>query len=234
LIPWPAISQAHQPVNLTVANKSPESGPILVDGTTSFAIRANFSKQYQTQGFRAALKAGEELNFEYLIIDRPPENRLATNKLPVATIVDPQGGVVVIKFSERSKFFEPYTRTNYLYLARYRQVATDGIYRISLKSEAKSAITVAVGRKEISGDVLMPATCPAWARPSGEVRIERAYAEGLVGMKKDSAASCAANLGWQYRVGQKDDQIFALTKDYRLDRVTVVIKKGVITQVDVG
>jgi hypothetical protein len=41
-------------------------------------------------------------------------------------------------------------------------------------------------------------------------------------------------LGWQYRVGQEDDQMFALTRDYRLDRITVTIKSGLITQVNVG
>jgi hypothetical protein len=53
-------------------------------------------------------------------------------------------------------------------------------------------------------------------------------------MKKDTATSCAAKLGWGYRVGQEDDQLFALTKDYRLDRVTVVIKNGSITESIVG
>ncbi len=41
-------------------------------------------------------------------------------------------------------------------------------------------------------------------------------------------------LGWQYRVGQEDDQMFALTRDYRLDRVTVSIKGGLITAALVG
>jgi hypothetical protein len=68
----------------------------------------------------------------------------------------------------------------------------------------------------------------------GESMILQAYAEALVGMKKESAQSCAVKLGWQYRVGQEDDQMFALTRDYRLDRITVTIKSGLITQVNVG
>ena len=228
----PAI--AHQPVSLTNANSNPDKGPILVDGTISFAIRANFTKANQTQGFRASLKAGELVNFEYLIMDRAPENKLANNKLPVATITDPSGKTTVIKFTERSKFFEPYGRTNYLYLARYSQTAVDGIYKFTLQSKAKAAITVAVGSKETFGEVLSAATCPDWDKPMGEPIILQAYAEGLVGMKKESAQSCAAKLGWQYRIGQEDDQMFALTRDYRLDRVTVTIKSGLITQTLVG
>ena len=228
------LASAHQPVNLTAANSSADKGPILVDGTISFAIRANFTKANQTQGFRASLKAGELVNFEYLIMDRAPENKLANNKLPVATITDPSGKKTVIKFTERSKFFEPYGRTNYLYLARYSQTAVDGIYKFTLQSKAKAAITVAVGSKETFGEVLSAATCPDWDKPMGEPIILQAYAEGLVGMKKESAQSCAAKLGWQYRIGQEDDQMFALTRDYRLDRVTVTIKSGLITQALVG
>jgi len=41
-------------------------------------------------------------------------------------------------------------------------------------------------------------------------------------------------LGWQYRIGQEDDQMFALTRDYRLDRVTVSIKKDTVTSIQVG
>ena len=228
------LASAHQPVNLTAANSSADKGPILVDGTISFAIRANFTKANQTQGFRASLKAGELVNFEYLIMDRAPENKLANNKLPVATITDPSGKKTVIKFTERSKFFEPYGRTNYLYLARYSQTAIDGVYKFTLQSKAKVAITVAVGSKETFGEVLSAATCPDWDKPMGEPIILQAYAESLVGMKKESAQSCAAKLGWQYRIGQEDDQMFALTRDYRLDRITVTIKSGLITQALVG
>ena len=227
-------SSAHQPVLLTNTNSTADKGPILVDGTISFAVRANFTKANQIQGFRAALKAGELLNFEYLIMDRTPENKLANNKLPVATITDPAGKKTVIKFTERSKFYEPYGRTNYLYLARFSQTSLDGIYKFTLQSKAKAAITVAVGSKETFGEVLTAATCPAWEKPSGEAVILQGYAEGLVGMKKESAQSCAVKLGWQYRIGQEDDQMFALTRDYRLDRVTVTIKSGLITAAQVG
>ena len=225
---------AHQPVNLTSANSSADKGPIIVDGTVSFVIRANFTKPNQTQGFRAALKAGESLYFEYLIIDKAPENKLTKNKLPVATITNPAGKKVVIKFTERTKFYYPFLNTNFLYLARYDQTALDGIYKFTLQSRAKAAIQVVVGTLETYGELLSPASCPAWVKPLDEVEILPAYAEGLVGMKKEAAASCAEKLGWQYRIGQEDDQMFALTRDYRLDRVTVSIKNGLITQSLVG
>jgi hypothetical protein len=228
------LASAHQPVNLTAANSSADKGPILVDGKVSFVIRANFTKPNQTQGFRAALKADETLFFEYLIIDKAPENRLANNKLPVATITDPAGKKTVIKFTERTKFYYPFLNTNFLYLARYDQPAIDGVYKFTLQSKTKAAIQVAVGTLETYGEVLSPATCPAWVKPLGEIKILPAYAEGLVGMKKEASAACAEKLGWQYRIGEEDDQMFALTRDYRLDRITVSIKNGLITQSLVG
>jgi hypothetical protein len=228
------LASAHQPVNLTAANSSADKGPILVDGKVSFVIRANFTKPNQTQGFRAALKADETLYFEYLIIDKAPENRLAKNKLPVATITDPAGKKTVIKFTERTKFYYPFLNTNFLYLARYDQTAIDGVYKFTLQSKTKAAIQVVVGTLETYGEVLTPAKCPAWDKPAGEPMILQAYAESLVGMKKESAQSCAVKLGWQYRIGQEDDQMFALTRDYRLDRVTVTIKKDLVTSIQVG
>ena len=224
---------AHQPVELGSKNTRADQGPILVDGTISFALRAEFTKANQERGFRVSLKQGELLNFEYLIIDKAPENKMALNKLPNVTITAPDGAKSIVKFTERTKFYEPYGRTNYLYLARFSTTALDGIYNFSIKSKTKASITVSTGSKEIFGQVFQPASCPT-IEPQQSPTVTNAQAATLIGMKKDAATSCAAKLGWGYRIGQEDDQVFALTKDYRLDRVTVVIKKGIITESVVG
>ena len=224
---------AHQPVELGSKNTRADQGPILVDGTISFALRANFTKANQERGFRVSLKQGELLNFEYLIIDKAPENKMALNKLPTVTITAPDGAKSIVKYTERTKFYEPHGRTNYLYLARFSSTALDGIYNFSIKSKAKASITVSTGSKETFGQVFQPAICPT-IEPQQTLTVTNAQAATLIGMKKDAATSCAAKLGWGYRVGQEDDQLFALTKDYRLDRVTVVIKKGIVTESVVG
>jgi hypothetical protein len=227
------LATAHQPVELGSKNTRSEQGPILVDGTISFALRANFTKANQERGFRASLKQGELLNFEYLIIDKAPENKMALNKLPTVTITAPDGAKSIVKFTERTKFYEPYGRTNYLYLARFSSTALEGIYNFSIKSRAKASITVSTGSKETFGQVFQPSICPSTEQAQTPT-VTNAQAATLIGMKKDAAASCASKLGWGYRVGQEDDQLFALTKDYRLDRVTVVIKNGLITESIVG
>jgi hypothetical protein len=173
------------------------------------------------------------LNFEYLIIDKAPENKMALNKLPTVTITAPDGAKSIVKFTERTKFYEPYGRTNYLYLARFSSTALEGIYNFSIKSKAKASITVSTGSRETFGQVFQPSICPSIEQQQ-TLTVTNAQAATLIGMKKDAAASCASKLSWGYRVGQEDDQLFALTKDYRLDRVTVVIKNGLITESIVG
>ena len=228
-----ALATAHQPVPLTAKHSSPNKGPIMVDGTISFALRANFKKPKQQQGFRAAFKAGELLNFEYLIIDKAPENKMALSKLPVVTITAPDGAKSTVKFTERTKFYEPYGRTNYLFLSRFSSTAIEGIYSFAIRSKAKSAITVSTGSKEIFGEVYEPAICPT-ITPSNPVAITNAQAATLIGMKKKVAISCIQSLSGSHRIAQEDGQSFALTKDYRIDRVDLTLRKGFVTKVSVG
>jgi hypothetical protein len=59
-----------------------------------------------------------------------------------------------MKYTERTEFYEPYGRTTYLYLSRISQEAEPGIYNFVATSRAKAEITIAVGEKEIPGEVL--------------------------------------------------------------------------------
>ena len=158
---------AHQPVFLLPTDTTPNAGPLLVDGTVSFAIRASFTKSGQKQAFRAALKEGDSLEIQYLIVDKKPENTLKNTKMPQLVVTSPTGKKLTIKFNERTKYFEKYSRTTYLYLGRYSAPAEAGIYQFVATSRARAAITIAVGDKEIPGEVLRgPAPTPAAAQPS--------------------------------------------------------------------
>jgi hypothetical protein len=145
---------AHQPVVLLDTDTTAAKGPLLVDGTVSFAIRAAFTKSGQKRAFRAQFQEGDGLEVQLLIVDKKPENALKSSQLPTVVITGPDGFKVAMKISERTKFYEPYGRTNYLYLARYSEVAKAGIYNFVITSKAKAAITVAVGEKEIFGEVV--------------------------------------------------------------------------------
>jgi cytochrome b involved in lipid metabolism len=158
---------AHQPVFLLPTDTTPNAGPLLVDGTVSFAIRASFTKSGQKRAFRAALKEGDSLEIQYLIVDKKPENTLKNTMLPQLVVTSPSGKKLTVKLNERTKFYEPYGRTNYLYLARYSAPAEAGIYQFVATSRARAAITIAVGDKEIPGEVLRgPAPAPAAPAPT--------------------------------------------------------------------
>ena len=147
---------AHQPVVLLDTDTTAAKGPLLVDGTVSFAIRASFTKSGQKRAFRAQFQEGDALEVQLLIVDKKPENVLKSSQLPSVVITGPDGFKTTMKISERTLFFETYTRTNYFYLARYSGVAKAGIYNFVITSRTKAAITLGVGEKEIFGEVVRP------------------------------------------------------------------------------
>jgi hypothetical protein len=150
----PAAVQAHQPVALLSSDTTPAKGPLLVDGTISFAVRASFNKVGEIRGFRAGFKAGDALALQYLIVDKSPENKLKSAQLPTLVITSPSGARTTMKLNERTKFFEPYSQTKYLYLGRLNRLAEVGIYSFTLTSRGKASVTIAVGERETSGEVL--------------------------------------------------------------------------------
>jgi hypothetical protein len=150
----PATASAHQPVILTKSDTSAIKGPLLVDGTVSFAVRASFTKAREARAFRAQFKPGDSLEVQYLIVNKTPENKLKVKQLPTLIITAPSGARQVMKLNERTDFFEPYSKTRYLYLGRLSQAAETGIYSFTLTARTRSAVTIAVGDREVSGDVI--------------------------------------------------------------------------------
>jgi hypothetical protein len=196
---------AHQPVFLLPTDTTPNAGPLLVDGTVSFAIRASFTKSGQKQAFRAALKEGDSLEVQYLIVDKKPESTMRSTLLPQLVITSPTGKKLTMKFTERTKYLEKYSRTTYLYLGRYSAPAEAGIYQFVATSRARAAITIAVGDKEVPGEVLRgpaptpsaPAPTPAAPAatptpsptPAAEVTTQAGYTMDKV-RENNSASSC--------------------------------------------
>ena len=149
-----ASAHAHQPVELLNSDTTAAKGPLLLDGTVSFAVRASFAKAGEKKAFRADLKAGDSLAIQYLVVDKKPENALKNTLLPQLVVISPSGKSLTIKFTERTKFYEPYGKTNYLYLSRYSAAAEAGTYSFTLTARAKSSVTIAVGEREVPGEVM--------------------------------------------------------------------------------
>ena len=176
------VANAHQPLNLLDSDTSASKGPLIVDGTLSFAVTAAFTKAGQKKAFRAQFKKGEELTVQYLIIDKKPENALRKKSLPTLVITSPSGSKVTMKFTERTKFFEEYTRVNYFYLGRYNSEAEGGIYSFEITSKSRAAITIGVGEVEgvvgevVRGPYVAPkptASSTPKAEPSAEPKAEQ-------------------------------------------------------------
>jgi hypothetical protein len=81
---------------------------------------------------------------------------------------------------------------------------------------------------------LKQGVCPPVAAADKDPGITQVRANTLIGMTEMAAEECAMNLDWNYRLGQRDDEMFAGTFDYRTNRVTVTVMKGLVTQVNVG
>ena len=160
------VAVAHQPVVLLNSDTTAAKGPLLVDGTVSFAVRASFNKKGEKKAFRAQFKDGDALEVQYLIVDKKPENGLKITQLPTLVVTGPGGFKLMMKLNERTKFFEPYGKTNYLYLGRYSGMAKAGVYSFVITSRAKSAITVAVGDREVPGEVVRGAATSVTPTPA--------------------------------------------------------------------
>jgi hypothetical protein len=227
---------AHYPVNLKASHNTLSKSPILLDGTISFAVYADFNKAKDKRSVRFALKEGDDLNVEYLIVDAAPTNRLKSSQLPSIAITTPSGKKIAMKINERSPFYEPYGKKNYFFLSRISQSAEAGIYSITATAKTKSSAVIAIGRTEIRGEYLEVGSsagkCPRTVK--SEEMISEARASQLISMSELEAEVCAAANSWIYRIGERDGEAFMLTKDYRTNRVTVSIESGFITKVSVG
>lgn len=236
LIGASAPANAHFPVTLSNSHAKLSQSPILVDGTISFAVYADFSKAQEKKYFRFALRAKEELNLEYLILDQAPSNRLKTTQLPTVVVTTPSGKKITLSIKERTPFFEPFGKKKYLYLSRLSQQGEAGTYSVSMTAKARSSIVVAVGRTEVRGEVLQVGTpqgeCPKPISQESEITLARA--SQLIGMSERAAEVCSSVLKWSFRVGERDGEPFAVTMDYRSDRVTVSVQDGTISSVTVG
>jgi outer membrane biogenesis lipoprotein LolB len=77
------------------------------------------------------------------------------------------------------------------------------------------------------------AECPQ-ADSADATAITQERADMLIGFTESDAESCAASLEWEFRVGERDGEGFALTADYRQQRVTVSVTNDLVTAVAVG
>lgn len=70
--------------------------------------------------------------------------------------------------------------------------------------------------------------------PDSAAPAQPAFEETLIGLSEQSASEGAELFGYSVRVTERDGEAFAVTLDYRTDRINVVITDGVVTSASIG
>ena len=66
------------------------------------------------------------------------------------------------------------------------------------------------------------------------VEIDPDEADELLGLSEEEAEDEATERGWLFRIGSRDGMFVPLTREYRLNRVTVSVDEDEVTAVEVG
>ena len=142
---------AHDPVFLSEEHTSPEVGPLLPDGTISFAMYGRLTSPSATQGFQAGMQDGDALNLSLLIPAVLPETSFEVGSLPRVQVVRPDGTEFSLTPTVREIFHEPYTNTRYLRLGDHQEVARQGYYSFSVSGARPGRYVVSIGILERFG-----------------------------------------------------------------------------------
>lgn len=60
------------------------------------------------------------------------------------------------------------------------------------------------------------------------------YAEKLLRFRESNAESCVREVGFGWRVIERDGELFPVTMDYRTDRINASIRGGLVADVSIG
>ena len=148
---WASAAQAHDPLFLLPDQETPAKGPLLPDGTISFALYGEFISAGETRGFQAQFREGDLFQLELLIPALDPEQSLDENELPYLQLVSPDNSTQMLYPNIRTRFDEPFTNTSYYTLVKERGSAHEGIYEITIIARAPARFTTAIGTSERFG-----------------------------------------------------------------------------------
>ena len=130
-----------------------------------------------------------------------------------------------------------YLVPGYTFIAAEDEYGYAGRYTVSALPDEYMQVTDAVDAVPAT-DVPVPDT--AVAMPSvdptvaPDMSVAQEVADSVVGMSEAEATKTAEAKGLTVRVGSRDGEDFPLTKDYRLDRVTLTVQADKVTAVTVG
>jgi hypothetical protein len=163
---------AHDPIILTDAQTSPDAGPLLLDGTISFALYGTLNSAGDTRGLRVNFDSGDSVDITLLIPDRAPENELPDSLLPTLRIDAPDGTSRTLTPTERVRFDESFSNTSYVRYLELGEPAQAGEYRLTVTGFVPARFTLAVGTKERFGTPVENVS----NRGDGTAGVQRWYA----------------------------------------------------------
>jgi hypothetical protein len=145
------VAFAHDPIIITDQQTTPEAGPLLPDGTISFALYGVIDAPGATRGLRARFVAGDTVNVTLLVPARDPEQSSTDADLPTLSMVRPDGSTEVFTATERVRFDESFSGTSYVRLVEVAEPAQAGEYALTVTAAVPARFTVAVGTDERFG-----------------------------------------------------------------------------------
>ena len=163
---------AHDPIILTDTQTSPDAGPLLPDGTISFALYGTLNSAGDTRGLRVHFDSGDSVDITLLIPDRSPENGLPDALLPTLRIDAPDGTSRILTPTERVRFDESFSNTSYVRYLELGESAQAGEYRLTVTGLGPARFTLAVGTTERFGTPVENVP----NRSDGSAGVQRWYA----------------------------------------------------------
>jgi hypothetical protein len=142
---------AHDPIILTPEQATPADGPLLVDGTISFALYGDVGGPGDTRAFRVRYAAGQTFNLSALVPNLDPERGMSVDQYPTITVVTPSGETIDLQPDEVSTFDEPFTKTSYVQYLEWSTTAEAGDYGVIITGVAPARFTVSTGVVEQFG-----------------------------------------------------------------------------------
>jgi len=144
-------ASAHDPIILTEQQRTAEKGPLLMDGTVSFAVYGAINGVEDTRGFRVRFAAGDTFVLSALVPDLAPERSLARRDLPNVRIRTPGGQELPLAPGAVTTFAEPFTKTNYRRYLEWSAPAEAGDYEVVISGSVPARFTVSIGEQERFG-----------------------------------------------------------------------------------
>ena len=142
---------AHDPLMLLPEQKTPERGPLLPDGTISFALYGSLLETEDKRAFQFRLEPGDRLDLSLLIPNLEPENQMSQETLPQLFLSRPDGSLLIGISDLYIPFDEPFSMTRYVRIFEHVEQSSGGLYQVEITGSAPARFTVAIGFIESFG-----------------------------------------------------------------------------------